>query len=94
MNIFVVFDVSEKLADVKAELRRNGYYASWVSNSISYDLPENSMWKVEAELVEGKNDVEKAINTVNANSGSNIRLLKLIVLQATPWVGKPRTPEE
>jgi hypothetical protein len=92
MNIFVVFDVSENEESVKSELRNNGYYDAWTSEGRNYQLPHNCMWKKNTELINGKEDVERAITTLNAASGGTIKLEKLIVLQATPWTGKATPP--
>ncbi|MBI5402585.1 MAG: hypothetical protein HY959_04240 [Ignavibacteriae bacterium] len=88
MNIFVVFEISgDNIENIKPILRNLGYYDYWISNELRYDLPNNCMWKQNSSLENGKTEVENAIGT-RFLANNNIRLEKLIVLQATPWTGK------
>ncbi|MFZ6024242.1 MAG: hypothetical protein ACOYVG_07270 [Bacteroidota bacterium] len=86
MNAFVVFDVSDKLAEVKAGLKQKGYWSSWIAKSGTYYLPANSMWKPDCDLQQAKKDVEDVVRRVTGN-GSMISLQRCIVLSVNPWEG-------
>ncbi len=90
MNIFIAFEVSEKIEIVKEKLTENGYFDFWISNKIWYPFPSNCVWKKDSDLSTCLNDVENVVNELN-NNGHKIILKSCIVLSAQPWEGKPST---
>jgi hypothetical protein len=87
MNIFVVFEVSDKIDLVQEKLFQKEYFDFWISNKILYPFPNNCVWKKNSDLLTGLKDIENIIDELN-NSGNQIILKSCIVLSAQPWEGK------
>ena len=87
MNSFIIFDVNSRTDELKALLRTRGYYTQWAASGNTFNLPANSMWKLNCELSQAKSEIQSAINSINANGGEPIILLRLIIVSNNPWDG-------
>jgi len=95
MNSFIVFDVDKRLAEVKAGLRKLGYFDSWKaanSDPKIYHLPHNAVWKRDTELSKAKTDLFNVIISLNTIAADPINILRCIVVPVTPWDGIEGTP--
>ncbi len=92
MQAFVTYDLNIGHKEVKDRMRVKGYYSAWVTESVTYYLPSTCLWKQDAELTTAKKDLIESINELNQSVpflNNNIKLLRCIVLSATPWDGIP-----
>ena len=58
MNSVITYDVSERQADVKAEMIKRGYYDAWRSDNVRYVLPNSTLWKKDIELSAAKEELK------------------------------------
>lgn len=97
MQVIITYDLSDGQSEVKNEMVKKGYHSAWVANSITYYLPSTSLWKQDTELATAKRDLEETIQVLNNTakfSTKYIRLLRCIVLPASPWDGIPGEPHK
>jgi hypothetical protein len=95
MQAFITYDINHGHNEVKERMIARGYYSAWMSNSITYYLPNTSLWKNETELATARKDLEETINILNQTpkfTQSMIKLERCIVVGASPWDGIPGTP--
>jgi hypothetical protein len=57
MTACIIFDVSDRLQEVKNALTALGYWTAWNGKGNRYGLPHNAMWKLNCELSQAKNDL-------------------------------------
>lgn len=86
MNAFVAFDVSNRLAEVKNSLKVMGYWESWSAGGVIYNLPQNTLWKPDCELLQAANEIKIVISNLNLQN-PQIILQRCIVLSINPWEG-------
>ena len=92
MNAVITFDLSEPevVEIVRQRLRVKGYNVFWsvTTNNVTtpYSLPHNMIWKQNVDLLVAKNDLIAEVEFLQT-SRPNLRLLRCIVLNSTPWSG-------
>jgi hypothetical protein len=91
MQALIIFDVNTRNTEVKQGLRTMGYYGAWVTDKVTYTLPNNVVWKPDIELSAALKDLQNIINDLN-NRGIRINLERCIVVSAHPWDGIPGSP--
>ncbi len=92
MNSVITFDVSSNLENlVREQMRATGYYIAWDSTSTpdkkTIYLPHNMVWKPNTESQQALSDIQQAIAIINQRraAGDQIRLLRCVILNSTPW---------
>ncbi len=89
MNAVIVYNVSSRINDVRNGLINNGYYAAWESNNKKYDMPDNTLWKLDvADLKVALNEIRNVITQLNLTKPPltpDIQLTRCVVLSFLQW---------
>ena len=90
MNTLLSYDVSHKHAEIKAALKKLGYYDYWTQDDTVYNLPDATLFKPDTELAQSLKDIQSIVTALNFGTAVNRVILKrCIVTPAQPWTGIP-----
>jgi len=95
MQALLIYDLNFGQSELKTLMRSRGYFSAWVSNGVTYQLPQSTLWKPDLELKTALTDIQNSIAELNRTgqfSLNNIILTRCIVVSASPWDGIPGIP--
>lgn len=86
MEILISYDLNSKQGEMKSELIKLGYSDQWISEGVTYYLPNTTLWKAGSTLENGKTDMVKTAQKLN------VVLERAIVTPCDGWAGIPGKP--
>lgn len=93
LNAIAIIEVSEKLPEFIAHLKKNNFHSKWKNgDGGAFTLPKNSVWKrvdgTEPDSVLLKSVLAEITNQVkvfNETSGAVVKIENLLVVPSNPW---------
>lgn len=98
MNAVIIFELSGEPTPgvIKQAMIDKGYATSWITIDVAtkatidtYNLPNNTLWKTDTELVTALNDLKTTVSAYNTANSTHITILSCITLASSPWNGVP-----
>ena len=90
MNSLVTYDVSTGQTEVKDALKEISYLDYWVNDSVTYTLPETTLWKKNARPSKVVQEIKSVLETLNKDiplKKNKIVLERCVAVKFDLWAG-------